>query len=110
MRTRLRVGSINSRPNFCGGTCMWTSKVFRVAATACLFFLLVPGVTLAQQYHRTDLTVDMSSVSSSAPNQDSNLVNAWGISRGAGSPWWISDNGTGLATLYNAAEIGRAHV
>jgi len=33
--------------------------------------------------------------------QDPNLVNAWGISRSATSPWWISDNGTGKATVYN---------
>ncbi|MGE5301411.1 MAG: TIGR03118 family protein [Acidobacteriota bacterium] len=32
---------------------------------------------------------------------DSHLVNAWGISFSATSPFWISDNGSGLATLYN---------
>ena len=32
--------------------------------------------------------------------QDTNLVNAWGISFSAGSPFWISDNGTGKSTLY----------
>ena len=32
---------------------------------------------------------------------DPNLVNPWGLSASASSPWWISDNGTGLATLYN---------
>ena len=31
---------------------------------------------------------------------DTNLTNAWGIARGAGSPFWVSDNGTGLSTLY----------
>jgi uncharacterized protein (TIGR03118 family) len=37
-----------------------------------------------------------------ALRQDSDLVNAWGISfRPAGSPFWISDNGTGLTTLYS---------
>jgi hypothetical protein len=30
---------------------------------------------------------------------DPNLVNAWGLSRSATSPWWISDNGTGHSTL-----------
>jgi uncharacterized protein (TIGR03118 family) len=28
-------------------------------------------------------------------------VNAWGIARSATSPWWVSDNGTGLSTVYN---------
>jgi uncharacterized protein (TIGR03118 family) len=32
--------------------------------------------------------------------QDTNLVNAWGMSFSGGSPFWISDNGTGLSTLY----------
>ena len=32
---------------------------------------------------------------------DPNLVNAWGISYGATSPFWVSDNGTGLTTLYS---------
>jgi len=32
---------------------------------------------------------------------DPNLTNAWGISEGPGTPFWISDNGTGVTTLYN---------
>jgi uncharacterized protein (TIGR03118 family) len=32
--------------------------------------------------------------------QDTNLVNAWGISFNATGPFWISDNGSGLSTLY----------
>ncbi|HUO07677.1 MAG TPA: TIGR03118 family protein [Phycisphaerae bacterium] len=31
---------------------------------------------------------------------DPNLKNAWGISATATSPFWVSDNGTGVATLY----------
>jgi uncharacterized protein (TIGR03118 family) len=34
---------------------------------------------------------------------DSDLVNAWGLDASATSPWWVSDNGTDLSTLYNAA-------
>ena len=34
---------------------------------------------------------------------DPNLVNPWGMSRSSGSPWWISDNGPGLSTLYSGA-------
>ena len=82
---------------------MSPSVVRRLVFASTFFALLWPGLAGAQQYHRTDLTVDKSSVSPSAPNVDSNLVNAWGISRGTTSPWWISDNGTGLSTLYNAS-------
>lgn len=31
---------------------------------------------------------------------DPNLVNAWGISFGPTGPFWVSDNGTGVATIY----------
>lgn len=31
---------------------------------------------------------------------DPNLVNAWGISASSTSPFWVSDNGTGVSTLY----------
>lgn len=50
-----------------------------------------------QHYKQTDLVADTSGIATTDPN----LVNAWGISRSSGSPWWVSDNGTGLATLYN---------
>ncbi len=34
---------------------------------------------------------------------DPDLVNGWGITASATSPWWVSDNGTGKSTLYNGA-------
>jgi len=71
----------------------------RFAAVTFLAFLFV-NAAFAQHYTRTDLTTDSSSVTS-APNVDPDLVNAWGLSRATGSPWWISDNGTGLTTLYD---------
>jgi uncharacterized protein (TIGR03118 family) len=54
----------------------------------------------AQHYTQVDLVANTSGV---APVTDPNLVNPWGLSRMSGSPWWISDNGTGLSTLYNGA-------
>ncbi len=59
------------------------------------------GQLLAQHYTRTDLTVDVQATSLSAPNIDGNLVNAWGLSRSSTSPFWISDNGMGVTTLYD---------
>jgi hypothetical protein len=38
-----------------------------------------------------------------APESDPSLVNPWGLSRGSGTPWWVSDNGPGVATLYTGA-------
>ena len=33
---------------------------------------------------------------------DTNLVNAWGLAFNATGPFWVSDNATGLSTLYNS--------
>jgi len=71
-----------------------------VAALTLILILLGVSSGMAQHYQRTDLTADKSSTSP-APNIDPNLVNAWGMSRSSGSPWWISDNGTSLSTLYD---------
>ena len=49
------------------------------------------------RYKQTNLVSDQPGV---AMLQDENLVNAWGISFGAPTPFWVSDNGTGLSTLY----------
>ncbi len=32
---------------------------------------------------------------------DPSLINAWGVSYGSGGPFWVSDEGTGVATLYS---------
>ncbi len=53
---------------------------------------------LSRQYTQTNLVSDLSG---KAPNVDTNLVNPWGMARSSGSPWWVSDNGTGVATLYD---------
>jgi len=68
-----------------------------VALFLALFF---PSLTFAQHYTQANLVTDMGS---SAPVIDSNLKNGWGLSRSTGSPWWVSDNGTGVSTLYNIA-------
>ncbi len=80
-----------------------------VAALALTFVLVFAGNSLAQHYTRTDLTTDNSSVSP-APNVDPNLVNPWGMSRSSGSPWWISDNGTSLSTLYDSTGLPKSLV
>lgn len=72
-----------------------------VYAVTLLAMLASALPALAQKYTRVDLTVDVTSVSATAPNKDANLVNAWGLSRSSTSPWWVSDNGTGLSTLYD---------
>src|SRR5205814_4978943 len=39
-----------------------------------------------------------------ALNTDPNLVNAWGLTSGPTTPWWVSDNGTDVSTLYRGSD------
>jgi uncharacterized protein (TIGR03118 family) len=48
-------------------------------------------------FTQTNLVSDQPGV---AKITDPSLVNSWGISEGPSTPFWISDNGTGLSTLY----------
>jgi uncharacterized protein (TIGR03118 family) len=45
-----------------------------------------------------------------APNTDPNLVNAWGLTSGPTTPWWVADNGTDKSTLYNGAGVPQSLV
>ena len=70
------------------------------ALGAALVFILVSGSHLAfgqETYRQINLVSDQPGV---ALLQDTNLVNAWGISASSTSPFWVSDNGAGKATLY----------
>jgi uncharacterized protein (TIGR03118 family) len=51
------------------------------------------------QFSATNLVTDDQSVNP-AQITDPFLKNAWGISHSAGSPFWVSDNGSGVSTLY----------
>jgi uncharacterized protein (TIGR03118 family) len=69
--------------------------------TASAVLALIMGTTcFGQHYTQTNLVSNASGV---AAVTDSQLINPWGISRGSGSPWWVSDNATGLSTLYSGA-------
>jgi uncharacterized protein (TIGR03118 family) len=52
-------------------------------------------------FHQTNLDSDLPGMGVIPPDPD--LVNPWGIALSGGSPFWISDNQTGLATLYSDA-------
>ena len=55
---------------------------------------------LATGYHLSPLVSDIPGL---APVTDPNLVNPWGISESATSPFWVSDNGKGVTTLYTGS-------
>ena len=65
--------------------------------TALLAVLAISGTALAQRYSQTNLVSDIPGM---AAVTDPHLKNPWGISFSPSSPFWVSDNGTGVSTLY----------
>ncbi len=73
----------------------------------CSAFMIALGAALPAQatlFSSTNLVTDDQSVHP-AVIQDPNLLNAWGISHSGTSPFWVSDNGAGKATLYNVNPV-----
>jgi uncharacterized protein (TIGR03118 family) len=66
--------------------------------TMAVLTLIMGAVCFGQHYAQTNLVSNTSGV---APVTDPQLINPWGLSRGSGSPWWISDKATGFSTLYD---------
>ena len=65
---------------------------------ACAIALVaVPSVVQADGYTQSDLVSDVSGLASTF---DPNLKNPWGVSFSATSPFWVSDQASGVATLY----------
>jgi uncharacterized protein (TIGR03118 family) len=87
-----------------------TSWIIRSAASlgilGALLWLALPAAA-AGWYEQTNLVSDKPGL---AKVTDPNLVNPWGISHSATSPFWVSDNGTGVATIYNGAGTPNALV
>ncbi len=77
--------------------------VSRLALMALLSLMAIAALSLpasAQKVNITYLTSDITAVGS---YNDTNLVNPWGMSTSPSGPWWISDNNSGLSTLYVAS-------
>ena len=58
-------------------------------------------------YNRVNLVSDLPGV---AAHTDPNLKNPWGMAFTAASPFWVSDNLTGVATIYDGAGVAQALV
>jgi uncharacterized protein (TIGR03118 family) len=64
-----------------------------------LALMLVSSAALAQ-YNLVNL--DSNQVGKAA-HTDPLMVNGWGLAKGPGSPWWVSDNLSGWSTLYDGS-------
>jgi uncharacterized protein (TIGR03118 family) len=81
----------------------------RLAVLAGAAFTLAAGVASASPiaYVQTNLSSDIPGL---AANTDPAMKNPWGMSYSPTSPFWVSDQVTGLATLYSAAGVKQALV
>src|SRR5215212_9425936 len=74
-------------------------------AVAAAMFMTVSAY--ADTYSWTNFQSDIPGV---ALHVDPNLVNPWGLAASAGGTIWVSDNGTGVSTLYNQAGVANSLV
>jgi uncharacterized protein (TIGR03118 family) len=72
-----------------------------VSLIAVAIVLFLPWSSVAATLYQQDNLV--SDIPGLAAFTDSYLVNPWGIASSSTSPFWISDNRTGVSTLYNGA-------
>src|SRR5258708_28134478 len=67
-----------------------------------LAVMVVSPLANPASYKAVFLTADQTG---KAPNVDPNLINAWGISFSATGDFWVSDNNTGVSTLYDSIGV-----
>jgi uncharacterized protein (TIGR03118 family) len=67
-----------------------------------LSMALAPQLTMAAHIVQHNLVSDVPGLADAV---DASLVNPWGITRGPATPWWASDNGKSVSTLYTGAGV-----
>ena len=81
-------------------------KILSIAAI-CTLAVNPAVLQAATMYYQTNLASDIPGL---AAHTDPNLINPWGMSFGATSPFWVSDQGTNRSTLYNGTGTPQALV
>ena len=78
------------------------SGIVKYAAASCALSIF-PLASFAQNYVQTNLVSDIPqppNANGTLVTIDPHLKNPWGLARGASSPWWVNNEGTGTSTLY----------
>src|SRR6266480_3596606 len=75
-----------------------TYAYIKIALPLLAAAILTAASARADTYSSTNFQSDIAGV---AQHVDPNLVNPWGMSVSPGGTIWVSDNGTGVATLYH---------
>jgi uncharacterized protein (TIGR03118 family) len=87
--------------------------VSSIAALGVILALVSPraeaghGKKHGNRYAQTNLVSDNNTAAPAAFN-DANLLNPWGVAFFPGGPFWISDNGAGVSTLYDGTGVKQA--
>ena len=84
------------------------SKYAKLSVALAMATFAVPRISNAQHFTQKNLISDISqpnNADGSAVLVDPNLKNPWGLTRSAGSPWWVANNNSGTSTLYTGAGV-----
>jgi uncharacterized protein (TIGR03118 family) len=104
------VGDKETWPRFHPRTPRRKKLLKACAFTAALALVPLPAYAAPSFFIQSNLVTSNQAVLtglgySSAAQVDTSLINPWGISHSATSPFWVSDNGAGVSTLYNTAGV-----
>jgi uncharacterized protein (TIGR03118 family) len=81
-------------------------RLLAVAVLLGTAFLTATAADPGRGFVETDLVANLASLTDAngvvhqPAHVDPHLVNAWGVGESGGSPFWVSDNGAGVSTLY----------
>src|SRR5207253_2032978 len=106
MKQLNNLGAANAAVTISGSSIKHLIATISVASALCVFPVLAAATPFGS-YGQTNLVSDIPGL---AAHTDPDLVNPWGITASATSPYWISDNGTSKATLYNGLGVKSAMV
>jgi uncharacterized protein (TIGR03118 family) len=75
-------------------------RIHFVKMSCAIALASAPGLLLGDVYSQIDLVSDISGL---ANTTDPNLLDPWGVSFSATSPFWVSNQASGTSTLYDGA-------
>jgi hypothetical protein len=78
----------------------------RVLIAATIVVCMGGKLAIARAYQQTNLVSDIQRFAQNPNGQpDTQFLNPWGLIASPTSPWWVSDNNAGVATLYNGQGV-----
>ena len=91
-------------PRFSQGTSRLKNALKASAIAGGLALVSLPAHAAPTFFIQSNLVTSNQAIAPAA-NLDTSLINPWGISHSATSPFWVSDNGAGVSTLYNSTGV-----